>query len=154
MTLQHLLTRFWPNFKVYCSAWPRLKMTTKIGLHTITTHPHHPPHKLLDSNISCYWPNFDQTLDIGPWEHLQQIPAVTVTFFQATFVLAILVHISNISATTFQAEHFRLQSCFTFYLNHSFPHFCHTRLHLGFLVKLWIWQVSGCKMEPRSGMII
>ena len=31
---------------------------------------------------------------------------------------------------------------------------CHTRLHLGFSAKLRIWQVSACKMEPRSGMIM
>ena len=30
---------------------------------------------------------------------------------------------------------------------------CHTRLHLGFSAKLRIWQVSACKMEPRSGNI-
>ena len=126
------------SFGLFCSAWLRLKLNTKIGLHT-TTH-HHPPHKLLRQLLLT---RFDPTLNIGPWEYLRQIPAVTVTFFQATFVLAILVHISNISATTFQAEHFRLQSCFTFCLNHSFPHFCYTRLHLGFLAKLRIWQVSA-----------
>ena len=32
--------------------------------------------------------------------------------------------------------------------------YCHTRLHLGFSAKLRIWQVSACKMEPRSGIII
>ena len=32
--------------------------------------------------------------------------------------------------------------------------YCHTRLHLGFSAKLGIWQVSACKMEPRSGIII
>ena len=26
-------------------------------------------------------------------------------------------------------------------------------LHLGFSAKLRIWQVSACKMEPRSGII-
>ena len=26
-------------------------------------------------------------------------------------------------------------------------------LHLGFSAKLRIWQVSACKMEPRSGYI-
>ena len=30
---------------------------------------------------------------------------------------------------------------------------CHTRFHLGFSVKLRIWQVSAWKMEPRSGYI-
>ena len=35
----------------FCSTWPRLKLNTKIGLHTTTHHP--PPHKLLGSNISA-----------------------------------------------------------------------------------------------------
>ena len=33
-------------------------------------------------------------------------------------------------------------------------HYCHTRLHLGFSAKLRIWQISACKMEPRSGIIL
>ena len=36
----------------------------------------------------------------------------------------------------------------------SSPLFCHTRFHLGYSAKLRIWQVSACKMEPRSGIII
>ena len=31
--------------------------------------------------------------------------------------------------------------------------YCHTRLHLGFSVKLRIWQVPACKMEPQKGII-
>ena len=57
--------------------------------------------------LSCYWPNFDQTLIKESWEHLQHITTVPMTFVLGTFV-----HISNISA--FQAEHFRLQSCILF----------------------------------------
>ena len=34
------------------------------------------------------------------WDHLYQMPKVTVTFVQATYVLATFVHISNISAVT------------------------------------------------------
>ena len=50
-------------------------------------------------------PDFDETLKIGSWEHLEQIPTVTVTFVQAifvqaTFVLVTFVHIRNISAVT------------------------------------------------------
>ena len=30
--------------------------------------------------LSCYWPDFDETLKVGSWEHLEQIPTVTVTF--------------------------------------------------------------------------
>ena len=36
----------------------------------------------------------------------------------------------------------------------EYCNFCHTRLHIGFSAKLGIWQVSACKMEPRSGIII
>ena len=43
----------------FCSAWPRLKLNTKIGLHTTTHHPPPPPpHKLLGSNISAVTARF------------------------------------------------------------------------------------------------
>ena len=89
---------------IYCSAWPRLKLNTKIGLHT--THHHPPPttttttQTLRQQYLSCYWPDLDQTLNKGSWEHIQQITTVTTTFVQATFVLGTFVHISNISAVT------------------------------------------------------
>ena len=35
---------------------------------------------------------------VGSLAHLEQIPIVTVTFVQATIVLAAIVHIRNISA--------------------------------------------------------
>ena len=55
--------------------------------------------------LSCYWPDFDETLQVGSWEHLEKLPTVTVTFVQAilvqaTFVLVTFVHIRNISAVT------------------------------------------------------
>ena len=50
--------------------------------------------------LDCYWPDFDQTLNIGSWEHLEQIPTVTMTFVHATFVLPTFVHIRTISAVT------------------------------------------------------
>ena len=37
---------------------------------------------------------------VGSCEHLKQIPTITVTFVQATFVLATFVHIRNISTVT------------------------------------------------------
>ena len=40
--------------------------------------------------LSCYWPNFDEPLNVGSWEHLEQIPSVMATF----------VHIRNISTVT------------------------------------------------------
>ena len=55
-----------------------------------------PPTKYL----SCYWPDFDQTLNIGSWKHLEHILTVMYTFVQATFVLATFVHIRNITAVT------------------------------------------------------
>ena len=82
--------------------------------------------------LNCYWPDFDETLKVGSWEDLKQIPTVRLTFIQATFV-----HVGNISAVTdpiltkllgiqhflgnhkptklnsktFQAEHLRPKSC-------------------------------------------
>ena len=42
--------------------------------------------------LSCYWPDLDQALNKGSWEHIKQITTVTKTSVQATFV-----HTSNIS---------------------------------------------------------
>ena len=75
-----------------------------------------PPTKYL----SCYWPDFDQTLNVGFWERLEQIPTVHISSYwpdlnealdswehreqiltvQAIFVLATFVYIKNISAVT------------------------------------------------------
>ena len=59
-----------------------------------------PPQTQCRQHLSCYRPDFDQTLKVASWEHLEQIPTVMVTFAQATFVLATFVHIRNISAVT------------------------------------------------------
>ena len=50
--------------------------------------------------LSYFLPDSDQTLKVGSWEHLEEIPTVTVTFIQATFVLATFVHIRIISDVT------------------------------------------------------
>ena len=50
--------------------------------------------------LNCYSPHFDQTLNLGSWEQLEQISTVMGIFVQATFVLATFVHIRNISAVT------------------------------------------------------
>ena len=63
--------------------------------------------------------------------------------------------------TDFQIQSFCLPSniirTFEWYIyivhQASSGYHCHTRLHLGFLAKLRIWQVPACKMEPRSGYI-
>ena len=57
-------------------------------------------HKQPTKYLNCYWPDFDKTLNLGSWEHLEQIPTLTVTFIQATFVLAAFLHIRSISAVT------------------------------------------------------
>ena len=50
--------------------------------------------------LSCYWPNFDETLKVGSCEHLEHMPTVRVTFVHVRFVLATFVHIRNISTVT------------------------------------------------------
>ena len=67
---------------------------------TPTPPPNHPTQTQFQEYLSYYKSNFDETLKVGSWDHLENIPTVTVTFGQATFVLATFVHISNISAIT------------------------------------------------------
>ena len=62
--------------------------------------PPPPPQTQCRQYLSCYWPDFDETLKVGSWEHPQQILTVMVTFVQATFVQVTFVHIRNISAVT------------------------------------------------------
>ena len=44
---------------------------------TLHTTPPHPPSLITQTQcyqyLSCYWPDFDETLYIGSWEHLEQI---------------------------------------------------------------------------------
>ena len=58
---------------------------------------HHHSQKLNASNVSDVADMILSKLKLGSWEHLEQIPTGTVTFVKATFVLAIFVHIRNIS---------------------------------------------------------
>ena len=84
----------------YCQN-PILTSTQRLGftrkwLYTTTHHHHHPPTQTQSQQyLSCYWPDFDETLKVGSWEHLEQIPTVMVTFAQVTFI-----HIKNILAVT------------------------------------------------------
>ena len=50
--------------------------------------------------LSCYWPDFDETLKVGSWKHLEPISTIKLTFVPATFVLATFVHTKNNSAIT------------------------------------------------------
>ena len=95
---QLLLTRFWWNFKGRFLWTFRTDSNYQgdICPHNIYPRDICPYQEYLSSN----WPDFDETLKIGSWEHLEQIPTVMVTFVQATFILATFVHIRNISALT------------------------------------------------------
>ena len=62
--------------------------------------PPPPPQTQCRQYLSCYLPDFDETLRVASWEHLEQIPTIKLTFVQATFVPATFVHIRNISAVT------------------------------------------------------
>ena len=50
---------------------------------TLIHHHHHPPptttttQTLRQQYLSWYWPDFDQTLNKGSWEHIQKITTVT-----------------------------------------------------------------------------
>ena len=60
----------------------------------------HPPETQCQQYLSCYRPDFDETLNDGSWVHLEQIQTVMVTFAQTRFVLETFVHIRNLSAVT------------------------------------------------------
>ena len=56
--------------------------------------------------LSCYWPDFDETLQVDSWAHLDQISTGIMTFVLATFV-----HINNISAVTNQLSGTNFSRC-------------------------------------------
>ena len=72
---QLLLVRFWPNFTCRFPG----PLWTYSNCHNDIC-----PGNICPCNIcpykeylSCYWPNFDQTLKVGSWDHLKHIPTVT-----------------------------------------------------------------------------
>ena len=103
---QLLLTLFWPNFKA---------MFLGSSLKDANCHGDICPGNICPRNICPYqeyissnWPDFDETLKIGSWKHLEQISTVMVTFVQeifcqATFVLVTFVHagVSQLLLTQF-----------------------------------------------------
>ena len=93
-----LLTRFWPNFKGRLMGTCRTdsKWPSDICIDNICPGDIYPYVEYL----SCYQPDFDQTLKEGSWEHLEEFPNVMVIFVQTTHVLATFVHVSNISTVT------------------------------------------------------
>ena len=64
---------------------------------TLHTPPHPTTQTQCQQYLSCYLPDFDGTLKVGSWEHLEQIPTVPMTFVHAALVLVTIVHIRNIS---------------------------------------------------------
>ena len=103
---QLLLVRFGSNFK------QRVQ-----GTYTTDSNCHHDicPGNICPGDIcpyqqylSCYWPDLDQTLNKGSWEHIQQITTVTMTFVQATCVLRTFVQISNMSISKLDTCDFSL----------------------------------------------
>ena len=50
--------------------------------------------------LSSYLHDLNPILKVGSWGLFEHIPTVTITFVQATLVLATFVHIRNISAVT------------------------------------------------------
>ena len=95
---QLLLTWFWPNFKSRFQG----PFWTDSNCHDDICPGNNCPGNICpyQNYLSCYWPDFDQTLKVDSWENLEVIPTVMVTFVQAIFVLATFVHIRNISADT------------------------------------------------------
>ena len=87
------------NGTLVCT-YPIVKTPTQPQLERDFTHP--PLQTQGQQYLSCYRPDFDQTLKVGSWEYLEEIFTIAFTFVQATFVLATFVHIRNISAVTDQ----------------------------------------------------
>ena len=50
--------------------------------------------------LSSYWSDFHQTLKVGSWDHIYEMPTFMVTFVQATYALVTFVYIRNISDVT------------------------------------------------------
>ena len=75
---QLLLTRFWWNFKGRFLGTSRTDSNCQGDICPCNICPRDIcPYQ---EYLSCYWPDFDETLKVGSWEHLEQIPTVTVTF--------------------------------------------------------------------------
>ena len=84
--------------------------------------------KMIVNHLSCYWPDFVQTLKVGSWDHLQQMLNVMVTFVHVTFVLITFVHIGNISVLT--------DPNLTFFGPNFWGHFFLSKIHLDLE---WFW---------------
>ena len=99
---QLLLTWFWWNFKDRFLGTPRTDYNCNGDICPGNICPRNicPHQKYLSFN----WHNFDETLKIGFWEHLEQIWTVMVTIFEGTFVLTTFVHIRTLFWWNFKAR--------------------------------------------------
>ena len=56
------------------------QLNSKVGFDTKMTLDHHhpppPPQTQFWQYLSCYWPDFDETLKVDSWEHLEQISTI------------------------------------------------------------------------------
>ena len=84
------------------STQPQPKITLVGFDMKMTLHPHPPltTQTQCQQYLSCYQPDFDETLSVDSWEHLEQIPIVKATFVLATLHLSIL-GISQLLLTQF-----------------------------------------------------
>ena len=61
---------------------PNLKVSLGFMQKWLGTPPPPPPLKTqCRQYLSCYWHGFDQTLKVDSWDHLEQIPTITMTDF-------------------------------------------------------------------------
>ena len=95
---QLLLSQFWWNFKRMFLGTSKTDSNYQVEICSGNICPGYICS--YQEYLSCYLPDFDETLKVASWEHLEQIPTIKLTFLQATFVLVTFVHISNISAGT------------------------------------------------------
>ena len=79
---------------------PTTTQPNLVGFDMKMTLHHHPPQTQCRQYLSCYWSDFDETLKVASWGHVEQIPTIKLTYVQATFVLATFVYIRNITAVT------------------------------------------------------
>ena len=77
---QLLLARFCWNFKGSFLGASRTDSNYQVDIDPGNIYPY-------KEYLSCYWLNFDQNLNVGSLEHLEQIPTVTMTFVRETFVM-------------------------------------------------------------------
>ena len=70
-----------PQIRLFKLSKPQPNFNTTVGFYTKITLQSPPPPPLpttatqtqCQQYLSCYWPNFDETLKVSSWEHLEHI---------------------------------------------------------------------------------